>query len=217
MEVASNEIGITEILGKEKNNPRIVEYFTATSYRASNDETPWCAAFVNWCLVKSGVAGTKSAAALSFKDWGAATKNPKVGDIAVIDYGGGRGHVGFIFGFEVRDKKEYIQLLGGNQDDKVQISLYDRGKFTHFRTVKTAVNSSTVVTGSVAAGIEVSNILLDVANTLSTSPEAAEAFTGVSTAIVAKDWLGFLQHIISLALVVYIIVERKRKLKQINF
>lgn len=213
MDIASNEIGIAEMLGKQ-NNPRIVEYFTATNYKATDDETPWCAAFVNWCLMKAGVAGTKSAAALSFKDWGKETKIPKVGDIAVIDRGGGKGHVGFVFGFEVRDGVEYIQLLGGNQDNKVNIALYNRAGFKYFRTIKTTVNSTTVTSAAVVAGMDAANIILDVANSLFATPEASEAFNGLSTAIGSKNWFGFLQHTASLLLIIYIIVERKRKLKQ---
>src|SRR6266404_3263013 len=41
-------------------NPLIVEFFRSVGYTASSDLIPWCAAFVNWCLVRSGRIGSSS-------------------------------------------------------------------------------------------------------------------------------------------------------------
>jgi len=93
MEIAMGELGQTEFAGREDNS-RIVDFFDAVSYRATDDETPWCAAFANWVLMEAGIARTESAAALSFAKWGVATKTPKYGDIVVFDHGHGRGDGG---------------------------------------------------------------------------------------------------------------------------
>jgi uncharacterized protein (TIGR02594 family) len=53
--------GVAEVVGVE-HNPRILEYHTATSLGASEDEVPWCAAFVNWCLLQAGAASSSSGA-----------------------------------------------------------------------------------------------------------------------------------------------------------
>jgi hypothetical protein len=65
MAVAMREIGQKEIRGPE-HNPRIIEYHAATTLKASTDETPWCSSFVNWCLRQVSIAGTNSAAAVSW-------------------------------------------------------------------------------------------------------------------------------------------------------
>src|SRR5262245_20844734 len=68
MPLALQEIGVKEYTGAA-DNPRIVEYLTSTtlgSVERSNDETPWCSAFVNWCVAKSGYEGTDSAWAKSW-------------------------------------------------------------------------------------------------------------------------------------------------------
>jgi len=103
-------------------NPVIVEFFKATKLQPSGDTTAWCAAFMNYCLMiaadgKTLPAGssprTKSATALSFRNWGKETKNPKPGDIVVFKNvkSPGNGHVGFF----LADQGEKVLVLGGNQ------------------------------------------------------------------------------------------------------
>ena len=67
IEIAKKEIGIHECASDEK---RILEYFTATSYKAQSDTVPWCSAFVNWCMKEAGITGSDSAAAKSWLTWG---------------------------------------------------------------------------------------------------------------------------------------------------
>jgi uncharacterized protein (TIGR02594 family) len=62
-------------------------------------------------MEKAGVRGTRSPNALSFITWGVPLDRPAVGAIAVLDYGGGRGHVGMVEG----QYGGMIVLLGGNQ------------------------------------------------------------------------------------------------------
>lgn len=101
-------------------NPRIVMYLqTCTNLSPSetnNDETPWCSAFVNWCLKQAGIAGTNHALASSWKTWGQATI-PKYGAIVVLN-----GHVGFF----VREVSGYYEILGGNQSDAVTLARYSK-------------------------------------------------------------------------------------------
>jgi uncharacterized protein (TIGR02594 family) len=116
-------------------NPVIVEFFRATTTRPLGDRTAWCAAFVNWCLLKAHgrtrvAPTTGSAASASFRRWGTTvatydtassstimSQDPKVGDLVVFQemMTDGRvsifGHVGF---FIDMDEKR-VRVLGGNQ------------------------------------------------------------------------------------------------------
>jgi conserved hypothetical protein TIGR02594 len=117
--IAYGELGVKEIGGKGANS-RIVEYLHSTNLGArdaNTDETWWCSAFVNWCVKKAGRAGTDDAAALSWASWGKEATAPVPGDIVVFDRGGGHGHVGFF----VSATATTVKLLGGNQDDEVEI------------------------------------------------------------------------------------------------
>jgi len=125
--VARAEIGTKEIKGSQ-HNPRIVEYLKVTGGWWSTDETPWCSGFVNWVMKQAGYAGSGSAKAVSWLDWGKRIKQPVNGAIGVISYGGGKGHVGFVVGKQGKS----ILLLGGNQSDQVKISAFSLSKFAAF-------------------------------------------------------------------------------------
>ena len=151
MDIAMGEIGTTEIKGA-KDNDRIVEYHQSVALRASDDETPWCASFANFCLKEAGIEGTDSAAALSFRKWGQEVKvsHLRYGDICVIDRGGGRGHVGFFVGF---DRSGRLLLLGGNQDDQVTTTAFPSDAFAYFRRPRklTDTNTAKIAIGGGAA------------------------------------------------------------------
>jgi uncharacterized protein (TIGR02594 family) len=104
-------------------NPVIVSFFDATTLRQpKGDQTPWCAAFVNWCIAQARkgrddadglLQHTASAASASFRSWGKKTSDPKPGDIVVFQHKrtAWRGHVGFF----VSRVQNGIYVLGGNQ------------------------------------------------------------------------------------------------------
>ena len=60
LQIAIQEIGVTEILGKTHNH-KILEYHATTTLNAKSDETPWCSSFVNYCVEKAGLLGTNKA------------------------------------------------------------------------------------------------------------------------------------------------------------
>lgn len=132
-EIAKGELGQQEIAGKN-HNPRIVEYHKETSLKASDDETPWCAAFVNWCMKKAGVKGTNSAMARSFLSWGKITDTPRAGDIVILKRGTSAvtGHVGFVY--ETPSKlNPFVKVLGGNQNNQVCVAKYLRANVLGYR------------------------------------------------------------------------------------
>ena len=83
--------------------------------QAEADERPWASAFVNHSLEQAGVRGSGDARALSWLAWGVPLQRPAVGAVAVLDYGQGRGHVGFVAGTH----NGMIVLIGGDQSNEV--------------------------------------------------------------------------------------------------
>jgi uncharacterized protein (TIGR02594 family) len=70
-----------------------------------------------------GIAGTGSALARSWLEWGQALENPVPGCLVVLyrdDPGSWKGHVGFY----LRSDARYIYLLGGNQLEQVREHFY---------------------------------------------------------------------------------------------
>jgi uncharacterized protein (TIGR02594 family) len=108
---------------KTRWNPLIVRFFDATRCgntrcKPSGDMTPWCAASLNWVLVRCGYKGTKSDSSGSFRDPSKGlTTVPRIGDIAVFRSADedearvGHGHVGLF----LDQTESKIQVLGGNQ------------------------------------------------------------------------------------------------------
>jgi uncharacterized protein (TIGR02594 family) len=134
-DIAMKELGITEIAGSG-DNPRIVEYLRSTSLggsMASNDETPWCSAFVNFCVEQAGFAGTDSASARSWLNWGRKTDTPVTGCIVVFERGAPpSGHVAFY----VSESADQVNVLGGNQGNKVSFAHYPKTRLLGYRVPK---------------------------------------------------------------------------------
>jgi len=131
MAIASRQIGISEIPGQD-DNPQILKYHATTTLRRFSDETPWCSSFVNWCLRTVGIAGTNSAAALSWVNWGKPC-NPLKGAITIIRNsratGTGLTRSGYHVGFLVEETASFIKLLGGNQSDQVKRTVFSRASW----------------------------------------------------------------------------------------
>ena len=138
LQLALSEYGVKEIAGKQ-DNPQVLKYFDQTGFDGSalKDETSWCSAFVNWvcqcsCLQYSGKLNARS--------WLSVGKEMKVPDITkptiVVFWRGShenetikgsdlkKGHVGFF----MRETKNWVYVLGGNQSNQVKISAYPKSK-----------------------------------------------------------------------------------------
>lgn len=125
---AKNEIGVHEESLPGQHAPRIVEYHSTTTLKATDDETPWCSSFVNWCMKQAGIQGTGNAAAKSWLNWGRPLQDPREGAVVVIkkksagsDQATGSSS-GFHVAFFVGKTQTHIRLLGGNQSDQVRYS-----------------------------------------------------------------------------------------------
>jgi uncharacterized protein (TIGR02594 family) len=133
MEIARHEQGVAEVPGSG-DNPRIVEYLESTTLGApenQNDETPWCSAFVNWCIEQAGLEGTRSAWARSWLEWGRepVTEDEWTGCVVILERGANSGHVGFLNDWD--DGR--VELLGGNQGDRVCLAWFPNERVLGFR------------------------------------------------------------------------------------
>lgn len=130
VQIAMKELGVSEIYGP-KHNPRIIEYHDSVTKKFKDDETPWCASFVCWCLEQAGIESTDSAWAKDFLNWGVEIEDPEIGCLAIFHRGSRNqfGHVGIFMGM----RKGKIMLLNGNVGNKVCISYYSKAKLIGFR------------------------------------------------------------------------------------
>lgn len=131
MRVARGEIGVRSFPAGSS-NPRVTEYHAGTNIAGYDDKASWCSSFAQWALARAGVAGTGSALARSWLDWGDALDEPRHGCIAVLwreDPGSWKGHVGFF----VRLDGDEVVLLGGNQLEAVREHRYPRRQVLAWR------------------------------------------------------------------------------------
>lgn len=129
---ARRHLGQRETPGN-KHNPFIVGIWSAIGAGwFKDDETPWCAGFVAYCLKHAGrpiLGPAQVGRALAWVDYGVKLDEPAYGCLAIKSRNGG-GHVGFVVG---RDEKGRLMVLGGNQDNSVSIAPYNQFVFQSFR------------------------------------------------------------------------------------
>lgn len=129
---ALEEYGTEGIEGNE-HNPEVVKYFHGIGHKwVNDDETPWCAAFLNWILRQCNIKDTKKLNARSFLEIGRAVTTPSLGDIVItwrIRKDGPYGHCGIF----IKESKKLIWILGGNQDNRVSIKAFPKDQLLGYR------------------------------------------------------------------------------------
>ena len=126
LRLAYSFLGLREIKGKS-HNKKIIGWWEALKLPFRDDETPWCAGFMNRMVQKAGLAipAKYRAAALGWKwnGYGTKLREPALGAIMIMERPGrpGSGHTTFVAG---RDHKGNIMGLGGNQSNRVGINPY---------------------------------------------------------------------------------------------
>lgn len=132
IEEARRHIGQKEIKGA-KHNPFIAGLWPAIGVTwFSDDETPYCAAFIGYTLKKAGrpiIKPALVARALAWKDYGVKLDRPAYGCIGVKERNGG-GHVTYIVG---KDQFGNLMGLGANQNDQIKISPFKADSFVAYR------------------------------------------------------------------------------------
>lgn len=129
-EAAREEMGVEELEGSQ-HNPRILQYFEATSLHSRTDEEAWCAAFVSFILEKLGTPSTKSAWSRSYLSWGVKLEKPVRGCVVVFSRppDPSKGHVAFF----VSEEADKVYVLGGNQGNRVTIAAYPKSRVLAYR------------------------------------------------------------------------------------
>lgn len=105
LEIASGQLGVEEEPKGSNSGPEVNQYLASVGLGKGN---PWCMAFVYWCVneaakqqaVKNPLVKTGSV----LDQWKrtklrllpARSGGIKPGDIFIMDFGGGKGHTGFI-------------------------------------------------------------------------------------------------------------------------
>lgn len=148
---AVKHIGLKEIPGPQ-HNKTIQGWLTRLGASWNDDETPWCASFVSYCLKASGLTYPKLfMRALAFEKYGTKLSGPIPGCIVVFSRTGG-GHVGFAVGVSDDGK---LLVLGGNQSDAVTIAKfgYDRNPVYIWPAGLPVPVGQTLAKQSVAGGV----------------------------------------------------------------
>lgn len=122
-------LGTTEYPGA-KSNPIILRFWQLARLSGIKDDmVPWCSGFACAIFEESGIRSPRSDAAKSWLDWGFALTAPVTGCVVVFKRPGGY-HVGVVLG---QDKAGRLQVLGGNQGDKVSVAAFDRDRVVGYR------------------------------------------------------------------------------------
>lgn len=158
-----------------RNTADIQAYLRVAGLDDPGGKTPWCGAFVAFCVKTCGVkeiedSVVKSAGlASSWESWGSPVSEPfPPGTVVVLnDNAGNAGHVGLIVGSDAAN----VQVLGGNQGgggvgpDKVGIVPFARSKIR-----KTVI--MTVAAPAAVAGVAVNLVALRDAGASATPQDA---------------------------------------------
>lgn len=133
-EIALTEYDTAEIVGVN-NNQKILEYAKEIGANwVTHDQTPWCAIFMQWCLKKADKPFSYMANARYFLNYGIKTESPELGDIVILWRGSkdcAMGHVGFF----IKMDKNTVWILGGNQNNKVTISQFNKTQILDYREI----------------------------------------------------------------------------------
>ena len=138
--------GIKE--GNAAGDAEILNYFKSINFQTNTSATPWCAAFVSFCMKNSNnqvaadsVPKTGAALAVTWKGWGnplpANASDTPQGAVVVLsptEHQDGSGHVALFMSGDVNT----ITLLGGNQSNAVQESTYARSRVAAIRWLDVA-------------------------------------------------------------------------------
>jgi uncharacterized protein (TIGR02594 family) len=131
LKLARELVGLKEIVGSQHEAKVLAFYAEAGHPWVKDDETAWCAAFVNAMLRRAGYKGTGSLAARSFLQWGEKLDTPRPGCIVVFKRGNSawQGHVAFF----LSESATHVKVLGGNQGNAVSVANYPKKTVLGYR------------------------------------------------------------------------------------
>lgn len=130
--------GVTEVAGPNFDNPTILAWadevggWVADFY--GKDSIPWCGLFIGIVAKRAGKPVRQDMlGARKWLNWGSAWRgHPRLGDVLVFWRGhpnGSAGHVGLYVG----EDDTHFHVLGGNQDDAVNIRRFPKSRLIGVR------------------------------------------------------------------------------------
>ena len=129
-QIAEGDLGLHESRDTDRIRALGIEVGMAKTW--SPRQTPWCDIWVDSVMVRAGLDYTPTKLARSWLKWtgGELITDPellRIGDIVVLSRGNStwQGHVGFFAGH----KQGRLLLLGGNQNNEVNVSAYAASRF----------------------------------------------------------------------------------------
>lgn len=142
LRIGSGELGVKEAKGTA-DNPRIVlyhRYSTVNNDKGMPDSVAWCSSYECFVHEMAGLDSTNNKMARSWEKWGVAVKVGEglPGDTVTFYRNGkssGQGHVATF----LKEDKNYVWVMGGNQADEVNVTRYSKANLTGYRRHKTAV------------------------------------------------------------------------------
>ena len=120
LQIASSQLGAAENPKGSNWGPAVQKYLASVGI---NFPASWCMAFVYWCTDQAakemGVANPLFKTGGVLMQWQKVPaimkhKAPQPGDIFIMDFGGGKGHTGFVTGVT----GDRIQTIEGNSNDE---------------------------------------------------------------------------------------------------
>lgn len=140
--IALNQYGVQERPGSKEHNPVIVNYFKEIGQTwVKDDETAWCSAFVNWVAHKCGMERSGKLDARSWLNVGVNVEKPEIGDVVVFWRDAPtswKGHVAFF----INETDTHVYVLGGNQNNMVNISPYLKSRVLGYRRLRASVQTT---------------------------------------------------------------------------
>lgn len=134
VKTALSMIGQRAILGPQ-NNEKLMSFFNRSGKIViTNDDTPWCSAFLKAVLLEVGLVNFATLAARSWLSVGKEINKPELGDIVIFwreSPQSWKGHVGIY----VAENDSNIYVLGGNQANEVNISQFPKKQVLGFRDI----------------------------------------------------------------------------------
>jgi len=119
----------------EKDNDTIVKYLNVLKPEISNDDWPWCSAFLAWITSKIGIPQDVTLASRSWLKVGDEVASPVQGDIVIFwreSEESWKGHVSIY----MKETKDDVYVLGGNQNNMVKISRYPKSRVLGYRRLR---------------------------------------------------------------------------------
>lgn len=179
---ARKYLGLRELSGA-RHEKEILKFFTDAGHpEIRNDETAWCAAFINAVLKRTGYKGTQRLDARSFQNFGQKLSEPRIGCIVVFKRGNSswQGHVAFYLG----ETPTHIRVLGGNQNNSVSIANYPKKDLLAYRwpkpkeaaSNKPLAQSRTVIGAAVAGTGTAAGAVVDAVQETAYQVDSAQSY-----------------------------------------